>query len=71
MGPFISVRSFESLACLAESMLPYRNLAGTHKVTTRATLLCSTARSLILYRLILYMPLFFEAVYQQSPLTQQ
>lgn len=59
---------FESLACLAESRLPYRTLAGTNKVTTRAKLLCSTAHSPILYRLILYMLLFFEAVYQQSPL---
>jgi len=59
---------FESLACLAESRLPYRTLAGTNKVTTRATLLCSTAHSLILYRLILYMPLFFKAVYKRSPL---
>ncbi|RYP30533.1 hypothetical protein DL767_006210 [Monosporascus sp. MG133] len=49
-------------------MLPYRVLAGPNAVTARATLWCSAVQGLVLYILSTYTPLFFEAVYLETPL---
>ncbi|RYP53979.1 hypothetical protein DL768_001129 [Monosporascus sp. mg162] len=47
---------------------PYRVLTGTNAVTACETLWCSAAHGLVLYTLATYMPLFFEAVYLETPL---
>lgn len=68
VGLLIVFAVLEARPGLDEPMLPYRILTGTNALTARVTLLCSTVHGLVLYTLTLYIPLFFEAVYNESPL---